>query len=138
MYESFKKAIMRELKSEFNNHTIYGEGIEQGFKRPSFFVAVIPVTNEFTNKNRRERGTMFDIVYFSKRETNEENLKMMDTLCNMFSTINVGERTFICKKQRFTIVDGLLHYMFDIDLIEFDNTEQCEIAREININKGVI
>lgn len=138
MYESFKKSIMRELKKEFNDCTIYGEGVEQGFKRPSFFVSVIPVTNEFTNKNRRERGTMLDIIYFSKKDTHTENLKMMDELCDMFRTLEVEGRTFICKKQRFNIVDGLLHYMFDIDLIEFERAEHGEIANEININKEVI
>ena len=137
MYESFKKAIMKELKKNFKDHTIYGENVPQGFKRPCFFVSVTPVVSEFIGKNRRERVTIFDVIYFSENETKAENLKMMDELSNMFMTLDVNGKTFICKKQRFNVVDDLLHYMFNVDLIEFDGSERGSVVHEVKINKGV-
>ncbi len=81
---------------------------------------------------------MIVINYFSKNETELENLKMIDELKKAFGmTLKVGSRYLTLQNIEADTTDGVLQFKFDLnffDGVETTKEEGYEAAGELKIN----
>ncbi|QEK12581.1 hypothetical protein FQB35_09720 [Crassaminicella thermophila] len=106
-YMDIKKAINDKLKTQFTNIKIESNNIQEGIKRPSFFVQLDNIDTKNFMTVGRDRNLTVRIYYFpSDRYKNEiELLNIKDDLETLF------------------LYDGVLDvngYLADIDNIELD------------------
>lgn len=111
-----KKAIVENLKPLGIN--IIANEIKSGFKKPAFFIQLMPISNN-TGISMQERIITVNIHYFSEEKTDIANLKMIDTLNNLFiNCIKVGDRTLTIYEKREELEDNVLQYKFDLRFTE--------------------
>lgn len=115
-----QKSISRKLNNKFSDHYIYTEEIKQGKKLPSFFINIMPIsTDNFVTY--KDKLINIDIMYFSKDETNSENLDMINLLEDLFNmTLKVEDREITISSLSFKIVDNVLHCIFSLDFTDSD------------------
>ncbi|SKA99346.1 hypothetical protein SAMN05443428_13517 [Caloramator quimbayensis] len=121
-----QRAISRKLYGEFGSeYYIYTEEVKKELKRPSFFIDVIPVLTE-NFVDYKDKLINIDIMYFSKNETNEENLRAINIFEQIFnSVLEVQGNTISIKALNYKVVDNILHCSFTLDFT--DNEEPIEI-----------
>lgn len=114
------RVISRILYTQFGNeYYIYTEEVKKEIKRPSFFIDVMPVLTE-NYVDYKDKLINIDIMYFSKNETNEENLSMIDNLEQLFkSVLQVKSETIPIKALNFKVADDILHCSFTLDFTDF-------------------
>ncbi len=132
-----KKSINQVLKANFPGIKLYADEVKEGFARPSFFTSIIPISFNYDTTNYSSNKLMVVINYFSKNETELENLKMIDGLKKALGmTLNVKDRYFTLRDIRTDITDGVLQFKFDLNF--FDGVEitkeEYEIMKQLNIN----
>lgn len=116
-----KKAIVEKLKPLKIN--IIASEIKSGFKKPAFFVQLMPISNN-TGINMQERVITVIINYFSDEKTDIANLKMIDALNNLFTNcIKVGDRYLTIYEKREEIEGNVLQYKFDFRFTESINKD---------------
>jgi len=118
----------------------YGSEIKEGYKRPCFFVQIMPITLDTFKKNTSENTISVEMNYFSAKRTDLENLQMYDTLKKNFgSNLQIGLRKILIRKfraQTIDDIDNIYSIKFDLnfyDEIE-DNTPVADMMQEINLN----
>ncbi|GCD83670.1 hypothetical protein PTHTG4_27340 [Parageobacillus thermoglucosidasius] len=138
MMTALRNAIISKLKTVFPDHKIYGEKVEQGLKKPCFFITVLPGDFIDLGKSMQQREITIDIQYLSKEETNAKNIEMADLLNDLFQKITFDGLTVNVIERRFEIVDDILHFFLDLDIIlMLKDTEQYDLMQEI-IHKEVL
>lgn len=132
-------SIMKRLKTEFPDHKIYGEKVEQGLVRPCFFVDLLPIDFEKINPELQRQLITVDIQYMSFEDTKEKNLEMASILPQLFHyvTLDDGKRIQITE-EKFETIDGILHYLFDLDfIVKLIVDDGLPMIGEINLNREV-
>jgi hypothetical protein len=138
MMLDIRNEIIKVLKNNFPDHKIYGEKVTQGLIRPCFFVDLIPVDIEEINPEMQERSMFVDIQYMSNEDTKAKNLETAETLSRIFTIVEFNNFRIRTTNKRFEIVDGILHYLFDLDFIVLGSQEEnTPLIGEINLNKEV-
>ena len=126
---NIKKSINHVLKTNFKDTKIYAGEVKEGFTRPSFFTSIIPISFNYDTTNFTSNKLMVVINYFSKNETELENLKMIDGLKKAFGmTLKVNNRYFTLQEIRTDITDGVLQFKFDLNF--FDGLEKMNDHEE--------
>lgn len=139
MMTVLRNAIISKLKTVFPDNKIYGEKVEQGLKKPCFFITVLPGDFIDLGKSMQQREITIDIQYLSKEETNAKNIEMADLLNDLFQKITFDGLTVNVIERRFEIVDDILHFFLDLDIIlMLKDTEQYDLMQEIIHNKEVL
>lgn len=138
-------AIKKKLNKAFPKIEVQMQDIEEGFKRPSFFIELVNIKSKDFMKNFKDNSLTIRIVYFpSHPHKNQlELLKMMDELDKIFIEDNILEldvdfRTEIYEADK-NVVDKVLHYSFDIyfseqyikEMIEVEMMENLEFKMEM-------
>lgn len=139
MIIDIRKNIMKLLKANYPDHKIYGEKIEQGLVRPCFFVDMLPIDFEKLNTEMQKHLITVDIQYMSLEDSKEKNLEMASQLPQLFPFVSFESGKRIqCTNGQFEIVDGILHYLFDLDFIVRINVDEgLPMIGEINLNREV-
>jgi len=132
-----KKSINQVLKANFPTIKIYSSDTKEGFTRPSFFTSIIPISFNYDTTNFTSNKLMVVINYFSKNETELENLRMADALKKAYGmTLKVKDRYITLREIKTDITDGVLQFKFDLNF--FDGVEitkeEYEIMKQLNIN----
>lgn len=132
-FTDIQKAISRKLYDRFGSEYYnYTEEVKKDLKRPSFFIDVMPVVTE-NYVDYKDKLINIDIMYFSKDETNEENLYMINEMEQIFgSVLQVQDRIITIKALNFKTVDDILHCSFTLDFTDYDE------PIEINTSNGPI
>lgn len=134
--EDLKKTIIALLKSQ--GLKTYDNGIKQGYKRPCFFVQLMPIKSNLSTINYSENEVTVEIVYFSENESDLENIKMYDTLYSIFSKpIDVNGRKRLPTDIRTSIDDDdNMSFRFDIEYWNEAPKEEVntEIMETLNVN----
>ena len=132
-------AIKKKLNKAFPKIEVQMQDIEEGFKRPSFFIELANIKSKDFMKNFKDNSLTVRIIYFpSHPHKNQlEILKMMDELDKIFIEDNILEldvdfRTEICEADK-NVVDKVLHYNFDIYFSEQYIKEMIEIEMMENL-----
>lgn len=111
-----KKAIVTKLKPFGIN--IVASDIRSGFKKPAFFVQIMPI-GEDVNSDISINTLTINIHYFSEEKTDLDNLKMIDKLKKVFiNKLEINDRTVTISDKRYDIDDNVLQFMFDIRYTE--------------------
>lgn len=121
--------------------------IEEGFKRPCFYVEMLDADIDNLANNFDEKKIEFDILYFPKhqKKNQEDLLKMRDILTEAFSEnreIQISD-DLITESENVKVfeVDKVLHCTFNIFIAEQYNKvyeynmEELEFKEGIDANK---
>ncbi|MGG3210555.1 DUF6838 family protein [Geobacillus stearothermophilus] len=135
---AIRNAVIGKLKTAFPDHKIYGEKVEQGLKKPCFFITILPGDVIELNKSMQQREITIDIQYLSEEETNAKNVEMVDSLNDLFRSIAFDGMKVNIVERRFEIVDDILHFFLDLDfIVMLSDAEQHDLMQEIIHNKEV-
>lgn len=138
-YNDIRDAIMTELNTACPIVNIHGEEVQQGFKRPAFYVQLIPESGSILNPAHRQKNILVDICYFSTDGKGREAWGIADGLDEMFSaSIIVGDRELFINDPHPEIIDKVLHYQFSLSYtdsgdgisVELDNGEEAIMLPE--------
>jgi len=132
-----KTAIVARLRSQIPGVNIPAMEIKQGFKKPAFFVEIVPISKVNQSPGQFTRSVTVIIHYFSVNETHIENLEMQDQLEAAFDmTLTVGDRQLTIEQTDGEIVDKVLH--FKMDLTYSDSREEApgELMQNLNLKEG--
>lgn len=138
-------AIKKKLNKAFPKIEVQMQDIEEGFKRPSFFIELANIKSKDFMKNFKDNSLTVRIIYFpSHPHKNQlELLKMMDELDKIFIEDNILELDVDFRAEIYevdkNVVDKVLHYNFDIyfseqyinSMIEVEMMENLEFKMEI-------
>lgn len=140
---SFRKilaSIVAKLDKNIPGIEVNSQDIEEGFKRPSFFIELDNINiNDYMTKIQ-ERNITVRITYFpSKPKKNQiELLDIMDKLQKTF----IEDNSIELEKDFFTevedaemvIVDRVVHFSFDIYISEeYERAITNELMEELEI-----
>lgn len=128
-----KKAINLLLKD--TGIKTRDNGTKEGFKRPSFFVQILPITGtDLLKSNTLENSYMIEINYFSKEQTQLDNLKMSEILKKkVFPYIQIKDRKFVPKSVRNEDIEGVLSFRFNLNWLDSLEEKQYPPMKELEI-----
>ncbi|AOR23006.1 phage tail terminator family protein [Clostridium taeniosporum] len=129
MISKLNLEIKKMLSKNFHEINIYDD-IEQGFKKPCFFVQILS-SKQVKELNRRYKETVyFDVNYLSNKETiNLDYFNMADALYKTLEYIEVDNKKYRISNKEYEISDGVLHFKFQV---KFNLLKTIE---EVNMNK---
>lgn len=134
-FMDFIKSLSRKIDS-FTGKEVGIDNINK-LTRPAYFIQVIDYKKEFFANNRERIHVSIDVVYIPKNDENNkvEIYDALDNLNDMFDVkgnkiLKVKDRNLTLKNENTKIVDGLGHYIFDLDLFDVYG----EIPKQSKIN----
>lgn len=129
-----KTAIVARLQSQIPGVNIPAMEVKQGFKKPAFFVEIVPISKVNQSPGQFTRSVTVIIHYFSVNETHIENLEMQDQLEEAFDLIlTVGDRWLIIDHIESEIVDKVLHFKMDLTYTDSRDEEPGEFMQNLNL-----
>lgn len=122
-FMDFIKSLSRKIDS-FTGKEVGIDNINN-LERPAYFIQVIDYKKEFFTSHKEKIYISIDIVYIPENDENNkaEIYDALDKLNNMFDVkgnkiLKVKDRNLTLKNENMKIVDGLGHYIFDLDLFD--------------------
>lgn len=136
LFQDIARAVTMVIKEAFPNAIIYGDEVREGYKKPSFFIGIMPVTSINHTKSIKEEQLMITVSYFSDTAESLKNYQVMQQL-----KVAIGQMLCV-DNRRFTIQemttekvgeDGDIYQItFDINYFELANNQpKSDIAKEI-------
>lgn len=138
--------FIKSLSEKIDSFTGKEVGIDDinELSKPSYFIQVIEYKKEFFANHKQRIFVSIDITYIPENDENNtaEIYNAFDDLDNMFEVrgnkiLQIKDRYLTLKNEHTKIVDGLGHYIFDLELFDvygidlktFDNS--IETIKEI-------
>ena len=136
LYQDVAKAVTMVIKEAFPNVPIYGDEVREGYKTPSFFIGIMPVSSINHTKSIKEEQLLITVSYFSHTTESLKNYKVMQELKVAFGQVlSVDNRKFTIEEMNTEKVgeDGDIYQLtFDINYYELVSTDSdSELARKI-------
>ena len=127
-FMDFIKSLSRKIDS-FTGKEVGIDNINK-LSRPAYFIQVIDYKKEFFANYKEKIFISVDIMYIPENDENNkaEIYNALDDLDNMFEVrgnkiLKVKDRCLTLKNEGTKIVDGLGHYIFDLDLFDVYGTD---------------
>nr|DAN52573.1 MAG TPA: tail completion protein [Caudoviricetes sp.] len=127
-FMDFIKSLSRKIDS-FTGEEVGINSINK-LSRPAYFIQVIDYKKEFFANYKERIFISIDITYIPKNDENNkaEIYNALDDLDDMFEVkgnkiLKVKDRYLTLKNNSTKIVDGLGHYIFDLDLFDVYGTD---------------
>jgi len=115
MINTLKNYIASKLYALYPLYTIYTEKIEQGLTETAFFIELINQKIEKQLNNQSLQTVSFDIVCFLDSETDDQTFAdITDKLNEEFEIITYSTKKYRTHNKESEVVDGILHYKFDV------------------------
>ena len=136
LYQEIAKAVTMIIKEVFPNAIVYGDEVREGYKKPSFFIGIMPVSSISHTKRIKEEQVLITISYFSDTTESLKNYQVMQQLkVAIGQVLCVDNRRFTIQEMTTERVgeDGDIYQItFDINYFELANNEpKGDIAKEI-------
>lgn len=136
LYQDIAKAVTMVIKEAFPDVPIYGDEVREGYKTPSFFIGIMPVSSINHTKSIKEEQLLITISYFSNTSESLKNYKVMQELKVAFGQVlSVDNRKFTIQETNTEEVgeDGNIYqFTFDINYYELASSESDSVlAKEI-------
>lgn len=140
--EDVKEAISNKLLRTFPKVDVYKEAVSDE-TYPNFFITLIEIGVEVQRKNWQILTYAFDVRYRNVNDPTtdsklQENLdKIGFVLLQVFDIIPFESSKIRIHDKRLEIVDGVLHFLFNVRLyvVKFDeNEDNGEIMSEIKVD----
>ena len=113
--------------------------------KPCYYIQVIDYKNEFFANYKKRIFISVDIMYIPENDENNtmEVYKALDELDNMFEIkgnkiLKVKDRCLTLKNEHTKMVDGLGHYIFDLDLFDVYGTDLRTFDNSIETIKEIL
>ena len=139
----FIKSLSRKIDS-FTGKEVGIDNINK-LSRPAYFIQVIDYKKTFFANYRERIFISIDITYIPKNDENNkaEIYNALDDLDDMFEVrgnkiLKVKDRCLTLKNEHTKIVDGLGHYIFDLDLFEVYGTDLRTFDNSIETIKEIL
>lgn len=136
--------ISQALDNEFNDndeeYEIYTDNVEQGLNTPCFFIFSLKPSSKQLIGNRYDRKYPFDIHYFPKDENSRNEInEVIERLYLAFEYIEVDGDLVRGTSMNAEIIDNVLHFFVDFNMIVKKEKEPIETmgSLDINIKLGV-
>lgn len=126
-----RQAAMRKLNSKWPTIKVYGEEVPADFKRPAFFVSIIPESIEPAMAGLVTKQILVEITYYPENGTNKKVNEICwdiaDDINDLFqgrllvkggTTEAPERRSFVMLDPVPKIVDKALHYIFTIQFTD--------------------
>lgn len=127
LYQDIAKAVTMVIKEAFPNVPIYGDEVREGYKKPSFFIGIMPVSSINHTKSIKEEQLLITISYFSNTTESIKNYQVMQELKAAFGQVlGVDNRKFTIQETNTEKVgeDGDIYQLtFDINYYELASTD---------------
>ncbi len=136
LYQDIAKAVTMVIKEAFPNIPIYSDEVREGYKTPSFFIGIMPVTSINHTKSIKEEQLLITITYFSDTAESLKNYQVMQQLKSAFGQVlGVDNRRFTIQETNTEKIgeDGdIYQFTFGIDYYELASSESDSVlVREI-------
>ena len=122
LYQDIARAVTMVVKGAFPSVHIYGDEVKEGYKKPSFFIGILPVSSINHTKNIKEEQLLITVDYFSNTKDSLENYRVMQELKVAFGQVlGVDNRKFTIQETSTEKVgeDGdIYQFTFDINYYE--------------------
>ena len=137
----------KALSKKIYNFTDKEVGIDNinTLTRPCYYIQVIDYKNEFFSNYKKRIFISLDIKYIPENDENNtmEVYKALDELDNMFEIkgnkiLKVKDRCLTLKNEHTKMVDGLGHYIFDLDLFDVYGTDLRTFDNSIETIKEIL
>ncbi len=127
LYQDIARAVTMTIKEVFPNAIVYGDEVREGYKKPSFFIGIMPVTSINHTKSIKEEQLLITISYFSDTTESLKNYRVMQELKVAFGQVlGVDNRKFTIQETNTEKVgeDGdIYQFTFDINYYELASNE---------------
>ena len=139
--------FIKSLSEKIYNFIDKEVGIDNinALTKPCYYIQVIDYKNEFFANYKKRIFISIDIVYIPENDENNtmEIYKALDGLDNMFETkgnkiLKVKDRYLTLKNEQTRMVDGLGHYIFDLDLFDVYGTDLRTFDNSIETIKEIL
>ncbi|APH19183.1 phage tail terminator family protein [Clostridium botulinum] len=131
------KKIINSKLSDIENVKVYGNEVKEGFERPSFFVQLFMENNDLFSYSVTENFIIVEIVYFSKENTQLDNLKMYEKLKKSFSSpLESDNRKILPQKIRADFND-VLSFKFNLNFYDDAYIEKEKLEPIDNIELDI-
>lgn len=133
--------ISQALDAEFNleseMYEIKTEKVEQDLEEPCFFILSLKPGNSKLVGNRYKRDYPFDIHYFPKDtdNTNNECNEVAERLSDTFEYITVDGSLVRGTKMDWEIVDDVLHFFVNFNMVVKKDILKEETMGDLTINQ---
>ena len=136
LYQDIAKAVTMVIKGVFPNVPIYGDEVREGYKTPSFFIGIMPVSSINHTKRIKEEQLLITVSYFSNTTESLKNYRVMQELKAAFGQVlSVDNRKFTIQETNTEKAgeDGdIYQFTFDINYYELASSEPDSVlVREI-------
>ena len=139
-----KAALLQKLKSKYppDQYHYYGLEVVEGYKKPSFFTQLKPVTLAFSNKNSTENVLTFYITYFQKEIDEVDMLRKVDEIRELFGMfLKVGERAMDISDFSFDYAGNdknILEISFDLEFFgKLEHDTDAELITSVQSTIGL-
>ena len=136
LYQDIAKAVTMVIKGAFPNVPIYGDEVREGYKTPSFFIGIMPVSSINHTKSIKEEQLLITVSYFSNTTESLRNYRVMQELKVAFGQVlSVDNRTFTIQEintEKVGEAGDIYQFTFDINYYELAPSESDSVlVREI-------
>ena len=142
-FMDFIKALSKKIY-DFTDKEVGIDNIN-ALTRPCYYIQVIDYKNEFFANYKKRIFISVDIIYIPENDENNtmEVYKALDELDNMFEIkgnkiLKVKDRCLTLKNEHTKMVDGLGHYIFDLDLFDVYGTDLRTFDNSIETIKEIL
>lgn len=81
-----KKGLIALLKTKYPDYKYYSNAVTEGYKRPSFFTQLKPVSMNAITERVRENIVVFYIDYFQEKVDEADAIEKIEEIRNLFGT----------------------------------------------------
>lgn len=139
-FMDFIESLSRKIDS-FTGKEVGIDNINN-LERPAYFIQVIDYKKEFFANHKEKIHVGIDIVYIPENDENNkvEIYNALDKLNDMFDVkgnkiLQIKDRFLTLKNENMKIVDGLGHYIFDLDLFDvYGEIPKQDIVSGLKLN----
>ncbi|MBP0725537.1 hypothetical protein J5Y03_10090 [Bacillus sp. RG28] len=124
MINSLKDGVVARLNELYPTIKVYTENRTHGISKTAFFVEIEPISIDRPAKNLEEHHHMVNVTFYQEKDIKNNLYNVLENLGrNLVSCLVDGhEASFLNNKS--SIVDGLLHYQFEVNFMIILKPEQ--------------
>ena len=136
LYQDIARTVTMVIKEAFPDVPIYGDEVREGYKKPSFFIGIMPVSSINHTKSIKEEQLLITVSYFSDTTESLKNYQVMQQLKSAIGqVVGVDNRKFTIQETNTEKVgeDGdIYQFTFDINYYELVSSKPNNVlAREL-------
>ncbi|GKU75661.1 DUF6838 family protein [Paenibacillus sp. L3-i20] len=133
-----RSALHGALAAAFPHITIHSEGINQQLNPPYFLIKLLRSSHQQELGRRYRRKFPFDVQYISLAGNAAEMYQMAEHLTSALQTINVLGRSVPAIGMQFELIDGVLHFFVDFQLLIWAKSPTIPLMKTQNLEEGII